>query len=54
MGLLDRARDALGIDREAAIQYRCETCDREFVYDAGIDDPACPYCDSAEVVRRDE
>lgn len=46
MGLLDRLGDVFRPERERAVRYRCGACDREFVYDAAIEDPDCPYCDA--------
>jgi len=49
MGLFDPLRNALSPDYDAAVEYRCPSCERAFAYSATITDPSCPYCDAEDL-----
>jgi transposase-like protein len=47
MGLLSALQDVFGPDRDEEIRYRCQYCNRQFVYRADLVEPTCPYCGAA-------
>ena len=50
MGLFDRLTGTLGDEWGAGRHLRCVDCEEEFVVPAALEDPACPYCDSRELL----
>lgn len=50
MGLLDRLRGTFGPEWGGGRHYECADCGEAFAYPSSIEDPACPYCDSRELV----
>jgi DNA-directed RNA polymerase subunit RPC12/RpoP len=50
MGLFDRLKDTFGSEWGDARRYECLDCGEAFAYPSTLEDPACPYCDSQELV----
>ncbi|WP_256391027.1 hydrogenase maturation nickel metallochaperone HypA [Natronoarchaeum rubrum] len=52
MGLLDQLRDAVG-GRRSSRRFECADCGRTLAYAPSVEDPSCPYCDSAKLRTRE-
>jgi|GEM_PF-1144857 len=52
MGLFDQLRDAVGGQRGGR-RFECVDCGRAFAYAPSVEEPSCPYCDSAELRTRE-
>jgi len=52
MGLFDQLREAVG-GHGGGRRFECADCERSFAYAPSVEDPSCPYCDSAELRARE-